>query len=206
MTSKGVPITVLFGANKIASIDRHSLTIKEYPLPDGGSRPRRIAVSGDLVWYSDYARGRLGRLEPNTGKVTEYPSPGGAQSQPYAITALNGSTDNTNNIIVSSGLGAPITLAGDLPAVQKNVVIQANNNTLDGANQFRGLFIGAWDPGTATQVPVAVTIQDLAITNTKAQGGAGGGRPARRAPRRGGGHRRAREGRRCVAGMEHSQT
>jgi virginiamycin B lyase len=80
----------LFGTNKIASIDRHSMTIKEYPLPDSGSRPRRIAVSGDFVWYSDYARGRLGRLEPNTGKVTEYPSPGGAQSQPYAITALNG--------------------------------------------------------------------------------------------------------------------
>jgi virginiamycin B lyase len=80
----------LFGTNKIASIDRHSLAIREYPLPDGGSRPRRIAVSGDFVWYSDYSRGRLGRLEPNTGKVTEYPSPGGAQSQPYAITALNG--------------------------------------------------------------------------------------------------------------------
>ena len=80
----------LFGTNKIAGIDRRSMTIKEYPLPDGGSRPRRIAVSGDFVWYSDYSRGRLGRLEPNTGKVTEYPSPGGAQSQPYAITALNG--------------------------------------------------------------------------------------------------------------------
>jgi hypothetical protein len=39
----------LFGSNKIASIDRHSATmaIKEYPLPDGASRPRRIAVSGD---------------------------------------------------------------------------------------------------------------------------------------------------------------
>ncbi len=53
--------------------------------------PRRIAVSGDgFVWYRDYARGRLGRLDPKTGKVTEYPSPGGAQSQPYAITALKG--------------------------------------------------------------------------------------------------------------------
>ena len=98
----------------------------------------------------------------------------GAGSLRAAITALNGSADNTNIIIISSGLGAPITLASDLPAVQKNVVIQANDNTLNGANQFRGLFIGAWDPGTATQVPVAVTIQDLAIPNTKAQGGAGG--------------------------------
>ena len=81
----------LFGSNKIARVDRASMAITEYPLPDGSSRPRRIAVSGDgFVWYSDYARGRLGRLDPLTGKVTEYPSPGGPQSQPYAIAALNG--------------------------------------------------------------------------------------------------------------------
>jgi virginiamycin B lyase len=81
----------LFGSNKIAHVDRASMAITEYPLPDGASRPRRIAVSGDgSVWYSDYARGRLGRLDPQTGKVTEYPSPGGPQSQPYAIAALNG--------------------------------------------------------------------------------------------------------------------
>jgi virginiamycin B lyase len=81
----------LFGTNKIASIDRRSLTVTEYPLPDTGSRPRRIAVSDDgFVWYSDYARGRLGRLDPKTGKVSEYASPGGAQSQPYAIAALKG--------------------------------------------------------------------------------------------------------------------
>lgn len=80
----------LFGTNKIAAIDRHSLAIKEYPLPDAGSRPRRIAITGDgIVWYSDYARGRLGRLDPKTGQVTEYPSPGGPQSQPYAIAAIN---------------------------------------------------------------------------------------------------------------------
>jgi virginiamycin B lyase len=81
----------LFGSNKIARVDRASMAITEYPLPDGSSRPRRIAVSGDgFVWYSDYSRGRLGRLDPQTGKVTEYPSPGGPQSQPYAIAALNG--------------------------------------------------------------------------------------------------------------------
>jgi virginiamycin B lyase len=81
----------LFGTNKIAGIDRHSMAIKEYPLPDSGSRPRRIAVSGDgFVWYSDYARGRLGRLDPKTGKVAEYASPGGPQSEPYAIATLNG--------------------------------------------------------------------------------------------------------------------
>jgi virginiamycin B lyase len=39
------------------------------------------------VYYSDYARGYLGRLDPKTGKVEEWPSPGGRSSQPYGIAA-----------------------------------------------------------------------------------------------------------------------
>ena len=55
----------MFGTNKIASIDRKTMAIKEYPLPDTGSRPRRIAItSDDIIWYGDYSRGRLGRLDP----------------------------------------------------------------------------------------------------------------------------------------------
>jgi hypothetical protein len=65
-----------------------------------------------------------------------------------------------------------ITLAADLPAVQTNVTIIGNNNALSGNNQFRGLFVGAFSG--STQVAVSVSIQDLAITNAKAQGGAGG--------------------------------
>jgi virginiamycin B lyase len=38
-----------------------------------------------IVWYSDYARGELGRLDPATGQVREFPSPGGSDSRPYAI-------------------------------------------------------------------------------------------------------------------------
>jgi virginiamycin B lyase len=80
----------MFGTNKIASINRKTMAIKEYPLPDTGSRPRRIAItSDDIVWYGDYSRGRLGRLDPKTGKVTEYASPGGPRTQPYGITALH---------------------------------------------------------------------------------------------------------------------
>jgi autotransporter-associated beta strand protein len=66
--------------------------------------------------------------------------------------------------------GNNITLTADLPAVQTNVTIIGNNNTLSGNNQFRGLFIGAFSG--STQVAVTVSIQDLAIANAKAQGGA----------------------------------
>jgi virginiamycin B lyase len=38
-----------------------------------------------IVWYSDFARGQLGRLDPTTGQVRDFPSPGGSESQPYGI-------------------------------------------------------------------------------------------------------------------------
>lgn len=62
------------------------MKITEYPLPDAGARPRRIAIAkDDTVYYSDYARGYLGHLDPKTGKVEEFLSPGGPSSRPYAI-------------------------------------------------------------------------------------------------------------------------
>ena len=55
------------------------------------ARPRRIAITpDDIVWYTDYARGYLGRFDPATGAVREWPSPGGRESQPYGIAATRG--------------------------------------------------------------------------------------------------------------------
>src|SRR5678815_3156318 len=74
------------------------------PLPDPASRPRRITItSDDIVWYADFPRGYLGRLDPATGKVTEWQSPSGPKSEPYGISAINdiiwysesGTTPNT---------------------------------------------------------------------------------------------------------------
>ena len=63
---------------------------------------------------------------------------------------------------------------GDLPIVQKNISILGNDHSLSGNNQFRGLFIAAFQPGTGTLVPVTVEIQDLTIADARAQGGSGG--------------------------------
>jgi virginiamycin B lyase len=38
-----------------------------------------------MIWYVDYARGYLGRLDPKTGEVKEWANPGGASSRPYAM-------------------------------------------------------------------------------------------------------------------------
>jgi virginiamycin B lyase len=108
LDSKGVPYFDEFNSNKIASADPKTLVIREYPLPAAGARPRRIAVArDDTVWYGDYARGYLGHLDPRTGKVEEFQSPGGADSKPYAIdVTADGAVwyvetgDETKNILV----------------------------------------------------------------------------------------------------------
>ena len=47
-------------------------------------------TNDDLIYYADYSRGYLGRLDPKTGAVKEWPSPSGPLSQPYGITFLRG--------------------------------------------------------------------------------------------------------------------
>jgi len=90
LDSRGNLFVVQFGTNKVAAVDPKTLAIREYTLPDPGARPRRIAITSDnIVWYSDYSRGYLGRLDPATGKVTEWQSPSGPKSAPYGISAIN---------------------------------------------------------------------------------------------------------------------
>lgn len=87
VTSRGIPFYCEFGSNKLASIDPDTMTITEHPLPEG-ARPRRLTVApGDAIYYSDYARGYLGRFGPATDKVVEWASPGGKGSKPYGIAA-----------------------------------------------------------------------------------------------------------------------
>jgi virginiamycin B lyase len=73
VNSKGTVFYVAFGTNIIAS------------------RPRRIAITpDDIVWYADFSRGYLGRLDAATGEVSEFESPSGSKSQPYGISVIDG--------------------------------------------------------------------------------------------------------------------
>jgi virginiamycin B lyase len=45
-------------------------------------------TSDDIVWYTDFSRGNLGRLDPATGTVSEWQSPSGPKSEPYGISAI----------------------------------------------------------------------------------------------------------------------
>ncbi len=89
VNSKGTPFFCEFNSNKLASINPTTMEITEYVLPEG-ARPRRLtATHDDMIYYSDYARGYLGQLDPKTGKVAEWPSPGGSRSRPYGIAATD---------------------------------------------------------------------------------------------------------------------
>jgi virginiamycin B lyase len=60
-------------------------------LPVAAARPRRLAFQGDdVIWYTDFPRGMLGRLDTKTGEVKEWPSPSGPKSEPYGIVFTKG--------------------------------------------------------------------------------------------------------------------
>ncbi len=85
INSKGVPFFCEFGTNKMAKIDPQTMEVTEYKLPEG-VRPRRLAIdASDRVYFTDYAGGNLGRLDPAPGAVKMWASPGGSGSAPYGI-------------------------------------------------------------------------------------------------------------------------
>jgi virginiamycin B lyase len=93
------PWVVLFGTNKLATIQDDKVV--EIPLPRPETRPRRLAVTADgTVWYVDYAAGYLGRYNPGDGSVEEWRAPSGERSRPYAMT----SDKNGNLWLVETGV------------------------------------------------------------------------------------------------------
>lgn len=85
---KNRPWFVEFGTNKIAMIDAATMTIVEHTLPNSKTHPRRIAVTSDgMLWYGDYTQGTLGRFNPDTKAVKEWPLPSAGMSLPYAMAS-----------------------------------------------------------------------------------------------------------------------
>lgn len=82
----GRPWIVLFGTNKLATVDPRTLALTEHVLPRAEARPRRLGLTSDgRVWYVDYVKGYLGAFDPANGAVREWRLPGGETSLPYAM-------------------------------------------------------------------------------------------------------------------------
>ncbi len=91
---------------------------------------------------------------------------------PAAATTFNVTDDaSLRAALTAAGNGDVLSFAGnvvvagdDLPVIQKNLMIEGNGFSLDGANARRGLFVYAG----------VVSIRDLTIQNARARGGDGG--------------------------------
>ena len=110
----------------------------------------------------------IGSAQAATFNVTNT-ADSGAGSLRQAIFDAN-AAGGTNTIDVQNGLGTITLTSGDLNALNSNITLNGNGNTLSGNNAFRGLFVYS---GT-------VAINDLTIENAVASGGdagqaAGGG-------------------------------
>ena len=66
------------------AVARADVAIQTYALPQGGGSPHDVAVDADgIVWYTAQRDGRLGRLDPATGKVDLVPL--GAGAAPHGV-------------------------------------------------------------------------------------------------------------------------
>jgi virginiamycin B lyase len=67
-------------------VDTATVAMKEFVVPDHKLRSRRIEVAPDgMVYFTDYSRGYLGRLDSTTGQFQQWPSPGGDKLAPYGF-------------------------------------------------------------------------------------------------------------------------
>lgn len=81
------PWIVLFGTNKLATVNPETLELTEIELPNAETRPRRLAQTSDgVIWYGDYSRGYIGSYNPENEEVNEWLLPSGEESRPYAVT------------------------------------------------------------------------------------------------------------------------
>ena len=109
------------------------------PRPSSG-RPRRIAItSDDVLWYSDYARGYLGRFDPATGKASEWLSPGGDP-----VATVRDCCRNQKRTVVQRSRGeteyvSPFSTPKQRPSKA-------------GSSRLEEAWCGTWmSPGTATR-------------------------------------------------------
>jgi virginiamycin B lyase len=88
-----------------------ALRVREYPVP-AGTHPHDVAPApGGTVWYTAQHTGKLGRLDPATGKVTEVPL--GEGSAPHGVIV----GPDGNAWVTDGGLDAIVRVDHDTLAV-----------------------------------------------------------------------------------------
>jgi len=89
--SNGFPFFADRNSPRLGTVQPVTMQVKEYLLPDPGSRATSLTItSDDVVWYTDNLRGYLGRFDPKAGDFKEWPSPSGRRSRPDGIASMGG--------------------------------------------------------------------------------------------------------------------
>lgn len=83
---RGIVWVALFGSNKLARITP-DMKLSEITLPRSDARPRRLAITGQGIWYVDYAEGYLGVYDPASGDIREWRHGRGEPTGPYAMAS-----------------------------------------------------------------------------------------------------------------------
>ena len=78
------------GTNAIGRMHPDTLSLRYYEIPDTATRIRRLDIDSDQnVWFVNSSLGKVGRLDVDTGEVTQWNSPSGPTSHPYSMTVIN---------------------------------------------------------------------------------------------------------------------
>ncbi len=86
------------GAGRMFKLDYKTSKVSSWTPPTPGNR-RRIQVDpSGTVWFAEYVAGKIGRLDPETGKIQELALPG-AQPSPYPV-----GLDRENYVWYASGI------------------------------------------------------------------------------------------------------
>jgi streptogramin lyase len=76
------------------------MVVTEYDLPRKTIEPHDVIVDSDgMVWYSDFGALFIGKMDPRTGKVTEYPIP--KIKEGFPVGTLDLETDREGNLWVA---------------------------------------------------------------------------------------------------------
>ena len=68
--------------------------ITEYDLPRPAIEPHDVVVDAEgIAWYSNFGEQTLGKLDPKTGKVTEYPVPEPKKGSPTGALSVRSDKD-----------------------------------------------------------------------------------------------------------------
>jgi virginiamycin B lyase len=109
------PWVVLFGTNKLATVNPQTLQLETVDIPRAEARPRRMELTADgNIWYVDYAGGMLGRYNPQTRQFKEWMLPGGEGARPYGTAS-----DDQGRIWIAETGSQPNRIVGFDPETEQ---------------------------------------------------------------------------------------